>query len=288
PKTPFYHYIGDSPYPPCNMQATMIVFDNNHASTINTSDLELIKKTIIPAKKNTSSKKEGFVGGDHRGVFESFVAYNSNGANNTETDETSQAMECTEYYDTDPTSTSSSGDASTKTSSIDWSKITQSPAFIVVIVLLAILAGGIFFYYVLWPMIRKRLDGVPVANESADEGTPEKIPKGEGEKILKEIAAQKKKEETAAKKPAAAAKKPAAAVAKKPAAAAKKPAAAAKKPPAAAKKPAAVAKKPAAATKKPAAAAKKPPAAATKNQQQQQRNQQAKVHRRKNQQQQLR
>ena len=29
------------------MQATMIVFDNNHASTINSSDLELIKKTII-------------------------------------------------------------------------------------------------------------------------------------------------------------------------------------------------------------------------------------------------
>ena len=164
PKTPFYHYIGDSPYPPCNMQATMIVFDNNHASTINTSDLELIKKTIIPAKKNTSSKKEGFVGGSHS-ILEGFVAYNSNGANNTETDETSQAMECTEYYDTDPTSTSS-GDASTKTSSIDWSKITQSPVFIVVIVLLAILAGGIFFYYVLWPMIRKRLDGVPVANES--------------------------------------------------------------------------------------------------------------------------
>jgi len=165
PKTPFYHYIGDSPYPPCNMQATMIVFDNDHASTINTSDLELIKKTIKPAQKNTSSKKEGFVGGMH--VREGMVAYNSSGANNTETDDQSQAMECTEYYDTDPTSTSGTSSAtSTKKPSIDWSKITKSPAFIVVIVLLAILAGGVFFYYVLWPMIRKRLDGVPVANES--------------------------------------------------------------------------------------------------------------------------
>ena len=167
PKTPFYHYIGDSPYPPCNMQATMIVFDHNHASTINTADLELIKKTIKPAKKSTSPSKdkEGFVGGMIGGFKEGFVAYNSSGANNTETDDQSQAMECTEYYDTDPTSTSGDS-ASTKKPSIDWSKITKSPAFIIIIVLLSILAGGIFFYYVLWPMIRKRLDGVPVANES--------------------------------------------------------------------------------------------------------------------------
>jgi carbonic anhydrase len=159
PKTPFYHYIGDSPYPPCNMQATMIVFDNKHASVINASDLELIKKTIKPAAK--TSKKEGFVGGFKEG----FVAYNSNGANDTDNSSSSQAMECTEYYDTDPTS--SGDDTSIKKPSIDWSKITNSPAFIIIIVLLSILAGGIFFYYVLWPMIRTRLDGVPAASESA-------------------------------------------------------------------------------------------------------------------------
>ena len=151
PKTPFYHYIGDSPYPPCHMQATMIVFDNNHASTINTADLELIKKSIKSAVK--TSKKEGF------------VAYNSSGANNTETDDQSQAMECTEYYDTDPASSGTSGTSgtSTKKPSIDWSK---SPAFIIIIVLLSILAGGIFFYYVLWPMIRTRLDTTVAASES--------------------------------------------------------------------------------------------------------------------------
>ena len=157
PKTPFYNYMGDSPYPPCNMQATMIVFDNKHASVINASDLELIKKTIKPAK---TSKKEGFVGGFKEG----FVAYNSNGANNTETEGQSQAMECTEYYDTDPTS---SGDDTSGTSikkpSIDWSK---SPAFIIIIVLLSILAGGIFLYYLLWPMIRTVLNGVPTVKES--------------------------------------------------------------------------------------------------------------------------
>uniref|UniRef100_A0A6C0ET12 carbonic anhydrase n=1 Tax=viral metagenome TaxID=1070528 RepID=A0A6C0ET12_9ZZZZ len=159
PKTPFYHYIGDSPYPPCNMQATMIVFDNKHASVINASDLELIKKTIKPAAK--TSKKEGFVGGFKEG----FVAYNSNGANDTDNGSSSQAMECTEYYDTDPTS--SGDDTSIKKPSIDWSKITNSSAFIIIIVLLSILAGGIFFYYVLWPMIRTRLDGVSAASESS-------------------------------------------------------------------------------------------------------------------------
>jgi hypothetical protein len=141
------------------MQATMIVFDNNHASTINTADLELIKKSIKSTVK--TSKKEGFVGGFKEG----FVAYNSSGVNNTETDDQSQAMECTEYYDTDPTSTSSD-DTSTKKPSIDWSKITKSPAFIIIIVLLSILAGGIFFYYVLWPMIRTRLDTTVAASES--------------------------------------------------------------------------------------------------------------------------
>ena len=159
PKTPFYHYIGDSPYPPCNMQATMIVFDNKHASVINASDLELIKKTIKPAAK--TSKKEGFVGGFKEG----FVAYNSNGANDTDNSSSSQAMECTEYYDTDPTSTSSD-DTTKKPSAPNWSKITQSQAFIITIVLLSILAGGIFFYYVLWPMIRTRLDGVSAASEA--------------------------------------------------------------------------------------------------------------------------
>jgi hypothetical protein len=158
PKTPFYNYMGDSPYPPCNMQATMIVFDNKHASVINASDLELIKKTIKPAAK--TSKKEGFVGGFKEG----FVAYNSNGANDTDNSSSSQAMECTEYYDTDPTS--SGDDTSIKKPSIDWSKITKSPAFIIIIVLLSILAGGIFFYYVLWPMIRTRLDGVSAASEA--------------------------------------------------------------------------------------------------------------------------
>ena len=174
PKTPFYHYIGDSPYPPCNMQATMIVFDNNHASTINTADLELIKKSIKSAVK--TSKKEGFVGGFKEG----FVAYNSSGANNTETDDQSQAMECTEYYDTDPASSGTSG-TSTKKPSIDWSKITKSPAFIIIIVLLSILAGGIFFYYVLWPMIRTRLDTTVAASESTLE-----IPDGEGGPVTRD------------------------------------------------------------------------------------------------------
>ncbi len=158
PKTPFYHYIGQSPYPPCHMKATMIVFDNDHASAINEKDLNLIKTTIKPAAN--SSNEEGFVGG--RSLKEGFVAYNSNGANNKESDDnTDQAMECTEYYDTDPTSSSSSSNEGTsKTQHIDWSKITKSTTFIVIIVIFFILAGGVFFYYVLRPSVGKWLDGV--------------------------------------------------------------------------------------------------------------------------------
>ena len=166
PKTPFYHYIGDSPYPPCNMQATMIVFDNNHASIINTSDLELIKKTIKPAKKNTPSKKEGFIGGMIGSFREGMVAYNSSGANNTETDDQSQAMECTEYYDTDPTSTSGGVVDTPKIQHIDWSELIEKPGVVIIIVIISILIGGILIYYILWPFIRKRLDDVQVANES--------------------------------------------------------------------------------------------------------------------------
>jgi carbonic anhydrase len=166
PKTPFYNYNGDAPYPPCNVKATMIVFDPTYASIINQSELDLIKKTIKPAEKNASSStKEGFVG-RIGGFREGMVTYNSGGANNTEEDDTSQAMECTEYYDSDPSS--SGGDSESKSikkPSIDWSKILSSPAFIWIIVILAIIGGGILFYYVLWPLLKSRLDGVRAAPE---------------------------------------------------------------------------------------------------------------------------
>ena len=36
---PFYNYVGSSPYPPCNMKATIIIFDIDYASAIKPSDL---------------------------------------------------------------------------------------------------------------------------------------------------------------------------------------------------------------------------------------------------------
>jgi len=138
PKTPFYNYSGDSPYPPCNMKATMIVFDNIHASTINEVDLELIKKTIKKHEKRnkTTSSKEGFVGG----VREGMVTYNSAGANNNDTG--SQAMECSEYYDTDTSDTNTN--TNTNTNTTNKKSTDSSKTIIIVCAVLAILmiVGG--------------------------------------------------------------------------------------------------------------------------------------------------
>uniref|UniRef100_A0A6C0C5T5 Uncharacterized protein n=1 Tax=viral metagenome TaxID=1070528 RepID=A0A6C0C5T5_9ZZZZ len=158
PKTPFYHYIGQSPYPPCNMKTTMIVFDINHSSTINKKDLNLIKTIIKPTANNsedfTDSTKEGFVGTS----LEGFVSYNSGGANNKDKDnDTEQAMECTEYYDTD--TTFSTGQKDLKPQSIDWAKIQKSTAFTVVIIIFFILFGGICIYFI-YTIINKNLVGI--------------------------------------------------------------------------------------------------------------------------------
>tara|TARA_Y100001936_G_C16013713_1_gene635162 strand:+ start:228 stop:1205 length:978 start_codon:yes stop_codon:yes gene_type:complete len=161
-KTPFYNYKGSSPYPPCHMKATMIVFDPDYAVAIKSSDLSIIKKVIKPAKKS-SSNKEGFVGGMMGGFKEGLVTYNSGGSNNTDKDEGGEAMVCTEYYDTDPEASKSgvsidgTSDTSIKKPSIDWSKITQSPYFIGGIILLVLILGFIFIKFVV-PKIFAKLN----------------------------------------------------------------------------------------------------------------------------------
>ena len=164
PKTPFYTYKGDSPYPPCNMQATMIIFDKDHASTINPSDLNLIKKNIKSTTSNTTSgNKEGFIGGIREGFREGLVTYNENGANNNEKeDDTTQAMECTEYYDTDPTPGSSGSSGKTSNISIDWSQLLESPYFIGGIILLVLIVGFIFIKFVLPKIFAKLNDSKDV------------------------------------------------------------------------------------------------------------------------------
>ena len=150
-KTPFYTYSGSSPYPPCHMKATMIVFDPDYAVTINNSDLSIIKK-VIKSTGKTNSSKEGFTG--IGGFKEGLVTYNASGSNNTDSDETGEAMVCTEYYDTDPNSESPtvggiSDGESVKKPSMDWSKITQSPYFIGGIILLVLILGFVFIKWVL-------------------------------------------------------------------------------------------------------------------------------------------
>ena len=158
-KTPFYNYKGSSPYPPCHMKATMIVFDPDYAVAIKSSDLSIIKKVIKKAK-NSSSNKEGFVGGMMGGFKEGLVTYNSGGSNNTDKDEGGEAMVCTEYYDTDPEASKSGVNVdgtSAKKTSIDWSKITQSPYFIGGIILLVLILGFIFIKFVV-PKIFAKLN----------------------------------------------------------------------------------------------------------------------------------
>ena len=156
-KTPFYNYTGDAPYPPCNMQATMIVFDKDYAVTIKPMDLNLIKKQIKPIKKEDSNV-EGFISGN---VKEGLITYNSAGANaKTDTIVKAEALECTEYYDTsDDGENESNQIPSGKTSNIaiDWSKITESPFFIFGIIILICFIGWLFIKYGL-PKIISNID----------------------------------------------------------------------------------------------------------------------------------
>lgn len=156
PKTPFYHYVGKSPYPPCNMQATTIVFDKDYASTISKNDLEFIRKSIQSktskaSKKKTlnskasigSSVKESFYGSM---VHEGMVNYNKNGANSDETEEDAEAMECTEYIDGEEKENTES-DKKTSNIGIDWSNVMKNPTFIFVIILIVLAIGlGVLIY----------------------------------------------------------------------------------------------------------------------------------------------
>ena len=155
-KTPFYHYTGNSPYPPCHMQATMIVFDPDYAAAIKPSDLSIIKK-MIKSNGKSNSNKEGFIGGMNGGFKEGLVTYNASGANNEDKDENTEAMVCTEYYDTDPETkgTNISLDNTNKKTAIDWSKITKSPYFIGGIILLVLIIGFIFIKWILPKILAK-------------------------------------------------------------------------------------------------------------------------------------
>ncbi len=144
-KTPFYNYTGDSPYPPCNMQATVIIFDKDHAVTIKPSDLDLFKKQIkssVPKDLNI----EGFIGGKLR---EGLITYNSAGANTGKdaTIEAAEALECTEYDDTSGEDESSKTPGKTSNIAIDWSKLAESPFFIFGIIILICFIGWLFIKY---------------------------------------------------------------------------------------------------------------------------------------------
>jgi carbonic anhydrase len=149
---PFYHYSGSSPYPPCKMKATIIIFDIEHASTIKPSDLSLIKKSI---KATSSNDKEGFIGREGFVGREGMVTYNSSGANsnNKDTGE-DEALECVEFYDTGDTS-SNKNDNSSKSEPIDWSKIYESPTFIFIVFIILCFIGWIVIKFVIPKFIKK-------------------------------------------------------------------------------------------------------------------------------------
>lgn len=160
---PFYNYVGSSPYPPCNMKATIIIFDVDYASAIKPSDLSLIKKSISSANKNKNSGKEGFIGST---VVENMVTYNKAGANsdNKDGEEGEEALECVEFYDTSNMGSSNSKESSSDDSksisdkSINWSKFYESPAFIFAIFIIICFLGWLVIKYVI-PHLFKKIEG---------------------------------------------------------------------------------------------------------------------------------
>lgn len=153
---PFYNYVGSSPYPPCNMKATIIIFDIDYASAIKPSDLSLIKKSISSASKNKKSKKEGFIGS---AVVENMVTYNEAGANSSNKEEGGEeALECVEFYDTGNMESSNSKESSSGDSKSIWSKFYESPAFIFVIFIILCFIGW-FVIKVVIPKVFKKFEG---------------------------------------------------------------------------------------------------------------------------------
>ena len=170
----FYHYSGNSPYPPCKTKATMIIFDIEHASTIKPSDLSLIKKSI----KATSIDKEGFTNregfADREGFVgrEGMVTYNSSGANSNNKDTEDETLECVEFYDTGNTS---SNDNSSKSGPIDLSKFYESPVFIFAVFIIICFIGWIVIKFVI-PKVIKSMNGSSDIGAAPEPTIPTSIP----------------------------------------------------------------------------------------------------------------
>jgi carbonic anhydrase len=148
PKTPFYNYKDKSPYPPCNMESTTIVFDKDYASTISSKDLNMIRSVIKGnISPNTASSKktiEPFVSNMKR---EGMITYNKNGANSNDNDDSVESMECTEYTDSDESESETASNSKTSNIGIDWSNVMKNPTFIFVLIFIVLLLGlGVLLY----------------------------------------------------------------------------------------------------------------------------------------------
>ena len=155
----FYHYSGTLPYPPCNVKASIILFDKDYASTISPEDLVRIRKQIKPAQKEGS--KESF------GVREGLVNYNSAGASSTgTTKQPDDTFECNEWEDTGAVSATTKAAAKT---GIDWAAFFQSPMFIFLIVIIVCIIGYLILKYFA-PWLKTKITGddlVKAANPEA-------------------------------------------------------------------------------------------------------------------------
>ena len=49
PDAPFFYYVGSEPYYPCKAQYNIIVFAKDHAATMDSSDMEILKQVITSA-----------------------------------------------------------------------------------------------------------------------------------------------------------------------------------------------------------------------------------------------
>ena len=59
PSSPFYFYVGNYPFSPCSGKVNVIIFDSKNAATMDSSDMDLLRKIISPISYSKAQKIGG-------------------------------------------------------------------------------------------------------------------------------------------------------------------------------------------------------------------------------------
>lgn len=147
-ETPYFYYLGNFPFPPCNSKSSIIVFDIKDAATINTDDLNSLKSYIKDTPKATIGSTN-YLMYNNRGTID---PNNPNGAGDEY-----DLVECVE--ETDGTPNDSTKTISDKNNSSIFSKLGSSEDGVYFIWLigglialaLLVLVMLPWIYYKIWP-----------------------------------------------------------------------------------------------------------------------------------------